>query len=514
MLVSGLRAKLRYPLRISFDGWVSISLFLLCFAVLLRTMARTFYALDSAELAAGAATLGIVHSPGYPLYLLLGHAFTWIPVGDIGFRVNLLSVFSLALTVPLLFGLLRELGITRWSAFASVLVFAWSYRVWSTGVTAEVYAPQLFCLAAFGWALAATRRTQKRTLKIFLPVALLYGLAVAMNPPSVLLAPGLVVAFLFLRAPWRLCIVSAAIALAVFLLSLLYFPLRYTDSALALLAGQYGADGVLRSFDLGTPQGVLWFVTGQQFGNLFFRDGFLPSGQRIADAFLLLWNNYLGFGFVIALFGVTQVWRQSRKLMVVWLAFFLPYVYFYMNYGANDRYTMYGPACLLGAILLAYGLDWFVGKAPAFIQGIVAVGLPLVFLIANLPLLDISHDTRVRDRAERIAEVLPINAVTFGDWWDIIPLQYLQFVEHRRTDLRLYNLFSFQQTPLDLYLVVLEKGSRIPVAVVSDEAQRIPIAAFIQNPRYTISFISVELPSSIVQSQETPSRIVILEPRK
>src|SRR6185436_6410127 len=47
------------------------------FLFYLRTAAPTVYGLDSAELTTGAYALGIVHAPGAPLYLLLGHVFTW-----------------------------------------------------------------------------------------------------------------------------------------------------------------------------------------------------------------------------------------------------------------------------------------------------------------------------------------------------------------------------------------------------------------------------------------------------
>ena len=50
------------------------------FAVYLRTMAPTVFGLDSAELTTGSYVLGIVHAPGSPTFLLLGHLFTWLPV--------------------------------------------------------------------------------------------------------------------------------------------------------------------------------------------------------------------------------------------------------------------------------------------------------------------------------------------------------------------------------------------------------------------------------------------------
>ena len=48
-----------------------VALFAGSLALYLKTLSPTVYTFDSAELAAGAYSLGIVHSTGYPLYLLL-----------------------------------------------------------------------------------------------------------------------------------------------------------------------------------------------------------------------------------------------------------------------------------------------------------------------------------------------------------------------------------------------------------------------------------------------------------
>jgi len=46
------------------------------FAAYLLTLCPTVYVGDSGELTTAAATLGIPHPPGYPLYVLLGYAFS------------------------------------------------------------------------------------------------------------------------------------------------------------------------------------------------------------------------------------------------------------------------------------------------------------------------------------------------------------------------------------------------------------------------------------------------------
>src|SRR5688572_26223504 len=52
---------------------------------------------DGGDLITAAATGGIAHPTGYPLYLLLARFFQLLPVGSLAFRTNLMSAFFTAL---------------------------------------------------------------------------------------------------------------------------------------------------------------------------------------------------------------------------------------------------------------------------------------------------------------------------------------------------------------------------------------------------------------------------------
>ena len=79
------------------------------FLVYVRTLCPTVYVGDSGELISAAYTLGIAHPPGYPLYCLLGKLFTFLPFGNIAYRVNLLSAFFASLTVGMVYRILLRL---------------------------------------------------------------------------------------------------------------------------------------------------------------------------------------------------------------------------------------------------------------------------------------------------------------------------------------------------------------------------------------------------------------------
>src|SRR5215472_4385588 len=113
-----------------------------------RTAAPTVYGVDSADLTTAAYLLGIAHPPGAPAYLLLGHVFTWLPIGDVGYRVNLLSVASGALASFFLFRIVTRLSDDPWLGLATAWLVATTYYVWTAAVAAELYAPQACVVAA------------------------------------------------------------------------------------------------------------------------------------------------------------------------------------------------------------------------------------------------------------------------------------------------------------------------------------------------------------------------------
>ena len=122
-------------------------LILIPFAVYLGTICPTVYLGDSGELAAAGFSLGIAHGSGYPLYALLGKLFCLIPLGNIGFRMNLMSAFFAVMTVWLVYSLAFRITSSKTGALVGALVFAFTPVLWSQAVPAEVYTLHTFFVA-------------------------------------------------------------------------------------------------------------------------------------------------------------------------------------------------------------------------------------------------------------------------------------------------------------------------------------------------------------------------------
>ena len=54
-----------------------------------KTIRRFMVLEDDGEFMMATYFLGVAHPPGYPLYVLLAHPFTWLPFGEVALRVHL-----------------------------------------------------------------------------------------------------------------------------------------------------------------------------------------------------------------------------------------------------------------------------------------------------------------------------------------------------------------------------------------------------------------------------------------
>jgi Protein O-mannosyl-transferase TMEM260-like len=81
---------------------LALAVFILSFALYALTLAPTVTLVDSGELILAARSLGVAHPPGFPLYVLLAHLATLVPMGNIAVRVNFASAIFAALAASTL----------------------------------------------------------------------------------------------------------------------------------------------------------------------------------------------------------------------------------------------------------------------------------------------------------------------------------------------------------------------------------------------------------------------------
>ena len=120
---------------------------------------------DCGEFIACSFTMSVMHPPGSPIYTILGRVFTFLPISNIAWRVNFMSVLSAALTVMFLYLVIVRLIneyrgqpkttmdriMTFGSALVGAMTFAFTDSHWFNAVEAEVYAVSMFFTALVVW---------------------------------------------------------------------------------------------------------------------------------------------------------------------------------------------------------------------------------------------------------------------------------------------------------------------------------------------------------------------------
>src|SRR2546428_13989662 len=76
------------------------------------TLAPTVTLVDSGELIVVAHGLGVAHPPGFPLWVLLAHLASLVPVGNVAVRVNFSSALFGSLACAMVVLVVAELMIT------------------------------------------------------------------------------------------------------------------------------------------------------------------------------------------------------------------------------------------------------------------------------------------------------------------------------------------------------------------------------------------------------------------
>ena len=151
---------------------------------------------DGGDFVLNSYFFGVPHPTGYPLIILLGKMLSFIPLGDIAFRMVLLSSLCSAGAVTLLFFLVKNWGQNTPAALYAAAVLVISTFLWSTSITVEAYALNIFlCLALISISLHTDDFR-------FLPGIFLFG-ALALGNHGTIIFPLLVLGFSAIVIAWK-----------------------------------------------------------------------------------------------------------------------------------------------------------------------------------------------------------------------------------------------------------------------------------------------------------------------
>ena len=412
---------------------------------------------DGGELITAAVTLGIPHPPGYPTYVLLGKAVSYIPLGTVAYRFNLFSAVTIALAAGLVAQVSKQsfrlplspsnklrdteggsppplqqnshthMNNTTVTAIAAGLTFAFTPLVWGQAIITEVYGLNVFIVALF---MAALRQQRPFLL------GLLWGISLTTHLTSLLLLPLALITTP--QTKWGWFVAGSSLGLTPLLL-------------LPWLA--HGNSPVIWE-ETHTFAGWSRLISGQLYHASFLGGTLNDYMQRSWIWAKLLLEQFAGVGWWFIGVGMYRLINQPTTKSqafppILRTGLFPPltslslvatavlYLLYSFLYHTQDAPVLLLPALLILSIFLAVGLERW---------GYLALLLPLCLLMLHFHSQNLRQDQGVRPSVRQLLAQTPAEAilVTPGNE-TIFTLWYFHHVEEQRPDLTLVdtNLFAF-----------------------------------------------------------------------
>ena len=445
------------------------------FIIYLFTLAPSVMQIDSGELAAVQATLGIAHPTGYPLYTIVGYLFSLIPFPTSKiFRLNILAsiycsvgISTFVYTAKLVLDNLESFSTTNDRLFkpskkkkprekgnmnknkaiptilesvkyiVSItcgLVLAFSEVYWLQSTSVEVYSLHillinfiiLFLIKGF---LFGGDNNNRVELKFWIIFSAFLALGFSNHMTTILIIPG--VAYLFF-VKYKLTSVSVKnilIMLVVFFsilfLIYLYLPIRASQNPVINWGNPVDLEKIIRH------------ITGKQYQVWLFSS--TAAAKKNLIHFLVDLPGQFSVSLFLSVMGIISSYFYAKKFFWFLIISFLFTVLYSINYDIHDIDSYFLLAYISLSFFAVFGmltLYNLLKKNTLVLSIIITLAFIAVQLLTNFNKADQSKVYTYKDYTYAILNSVKEESIIFSYQWDffISASYYFQFVEGYRND--------------------------------------------------------------------------------
>ncbi|HEX9916524.1 MAG TPA: DUF2723 domain-containing protein [candidate division Zixibacteria bacterium] len=438
-------------------------IFLFSGIVYLLTLSPTLSFIDSGELAAVCATLGIAHPPGYPLYAQLGRISSFLPFGEPIYRFNLMSAFWVSLTNLCLFLSLILISYIFFSkelktvlklsaALLITILFSFSRILWSQALINEVYSLNIFLcsliiLIALYWYKTNLNPSKSDTAISPLVYLLTYliGLSSGNHFLSLLLLPALL--YLLISSTKLSSYSSKSLFLIVGVLIIgvsiyLYLPIRAAQNP---------------ALNWGNPSNWLNLknhVSARMFQGRMFSETELVFWDNLKHLSSVFFKQFPVWAFPLMLLGILKAFKKNSKIAIFFLLVILFNLLWSLNYGVKDIDPYFLQTILISSFLLYLGFLFFFQIIEKVLSELKSSGklkfvssYMIIFILGIFFLSRFPQEFRAQNRSKNyvpydfalnILRSSHKDALILTEVWDYYSAWlYLRFVENKRPDLEI-----------------------------------------------------------------------------
>jgi hypothetical protein len=491
-------------------GFISLSLYI-------RTLAPSLLWGDSAEFQTLSYTLGMTHPSGYMTQIVFGKLFTYLPIGNVAYRVNLMSAVFATIAVVNAYLIIRLLGGERVAGVSASILLMVNEGFWWRALIAESYAPAAGMLASV-WLLFLLWRDTEKWYFLFL-AGLAGGLSVGIHSTVVMTSASvLVVMALTARRlkDWLSAAAGACIgALTTFGFFLL---LDYRDPPSSIYNTVYRPNLSLfrlQPSDFDTPLERFFAIfPANSFWSYYFTAAIDEIHRRLIE-FILYFPNWV---FILILLGAfilffSNKWQDALYPLIAFLIiwgfaisvsfsvyreFYVPIwviVYVWFGVGASAMLNFLRrvfsqkqtTANILHLILSALLIMLPIWYARLDIARSIQRGFPAFVQRDHVyPLY--GADKAILD-ATRVLNRIEDNAILFTNWDKLYSLVYTAHIEYGRTNISLHEWLTdnpqlaksaieyieknIDQRPIYFFIVVPQLPDTFRVEQIRDELYRV-----------------------------------------
>ena len=464
------------------------TVFLVALVVYSWTLAPTVTPTDSGELILAAHGLGVAHPPGVPLWVMLTHLASLLPVGNVAVRINFSSAVFAALACAMLTLVVANLVVTA-SCFAASrrgnkaarqstdiessnagrrltlapavgagLLMAFSRTLWAYATITEVYALNALLVLLVFFLVVRWRRRVIETARNssasvtthdtwIYAAAFVFGLAMGVHHVTVALTLPAIAVVVYRTEGLkfftsRRLLYAALVSIGALILVYSYLPWAASRSP---------------AMNWGNPrslQEIWWHITGRQY-RVFL--SFSPStmGPQFVE-FCRMALREFGFPWLpltlfLAVAGLANAYKRDRTAFWFLLLIVLADLAYSLSYEiSEDKDAYYLPAFISIAIAAGLGIRWLIqlgasGRSPLW-RPYVAAATAIVLtsataFAANWPFNNRRQDFIADDYVENLfSTIAPDGVLLTQDWQVVSPMFYVQEIERRRPDVKVLDI--------------------------------------------------------------------------
>ncbi len=416
---------------------------------------------DALEIVAAVKTHGVIHSPGFPVYMILIHLFsTLLFFIKISHAISLFSVFCAALSSSVLYWLARQRGVDKGGALVFSVLPVFSLEVWYQSLIQEVYSLAVLWMLLICQSFMLMDQRNSRWTQGWVLFLLVSGFGVHLYVwPLIPIGLGLLL-WKWKKQQWTLSPRGAGLAVVLGLLPFLYLPLMAGNS-------RYINEGNINSFERFVDH-VTWKLHRERLANYEDqrqndqRQWFSVKAKQllyfISEVGAQYWLPLLGM-LVLLIFLILVPWPVSflkrgpptsthHLLFAFSLGLFLN---IWLIFSGGDYQTSVlsemkvhlVPMYYFFSLWLAMGFQLF--QNPQFRRGVLVVTslLLLGHVIWFFKALNIRNNDIAVRHGHELLQNLPQDSILLsqGDV-DLMAIIYQQAVEGFRTDIQLVNLVN------------------------------------------------------------------------